>query len=291
VTESVRESFTFGPDGTRLYVRERPMPGMLTVLCDGIVCDGYIWKYLWDDLAGKTSLAHWHYRGHGRSGVPVDRERIDVAAHAEDLGAVRRHLGDRPAVLIGHSLGCQIVLEAYRQRPEQIVGVVLMCGSSGRVLDTFHGSDILARVLPEVMRAAEARPDLFRSLWRKVPIDLAIRVALASGEVDKSTLNPDDLVPYLEHATKMDFLLFLRMLKAVAGYSATDFLKSIDVPALVVAGQHDRFTPCEQAEAMAHALPRAELLVVHGATHVAALEQRELVGGRIARFLAEVARH
>jgi pimeloyl-ACP methyl ester carboxylesterase len=265
------------------------MPGMVTVLCDGLVCDGYIWKYLWDDLAGKTSLAHWHYRGHGRSGLPEDPEQIDVAAHAMDLDAVRRHLGDRPVVLVGHSLGCQVVLEAYRQRREGIVGLVLLCGSSGRVLDTFHGSDILARVLPEVMRAAEARPELFRSLWRKVPIDLAVRVALASGEVDKSMLNPDDLVPYLEHATRMDFLLFLHMLKAVASYSANDFLPSISVPVLVVAGQNDRFTPCDLARAMAGAMKKADLLVVHGATHVAPLEQRELVGGRIARFLAEVA--
>jgi pimeloyl-ACP methyl ester carboxylesterase len=288
VTQSSRESFTFGPDGTRLYVRERPAPGLVTILCDGIVCDGYIWKYLWDELAGKTSLAHWHYRGHGRSALPEDADRIDVAAHAADLDAVRRHLGDRPAVLVGHSLGCQIVLEAFRQRREQIVGLVLLCGSSGRVLDTFHGTDILARVLPEVMRAAEARPELFRSLWRKVPIDLSVRVALASGEVDKRTLNPDDLVPYLEHATRMDFLLFLRMLKAVASYSADAFLPSIDVPVLVVAGQNDRFTPCELSRQMAAAMPRAELLVVHGATHVALLEQPELVGGRIARFLTEV---
>jgi pimeloyl-ACP methyl ester carboxylesterase len=288
VTASDRESFAFGPDGTRLYVRERPAPGLATVLCDGIVCDGYIWKYLWDDLAGKTSLAHWHYRGHGQSGLPEDPDRIDVAAHAADLGAVRRHLGDRPVVLIGHSLGCQIVLEAYRQRPEEIVGLVLLCGSSGRVLDTFHGSDILARVLPEVMRVAAARPELFRRLWRRVPIDLAVRIALASGEVDKSTLNPDDLVPYLEHATRMDFLLFLRMIEAAGRYSAEEFLPSIDVPTLVAAGQNDRFTPCDLARAMADAIPRAELLVVHGATHVAPLEQRELLAGRIARFLVEV---
>jgi len=286
VTQAARESFAFGRDGTQLYVRERPGPGLTTILCDGIVCDGYIWKYLWDDLAGKTHLAHWNYRGHGKSGLPADPDLIDVAAHASDLDAVRRHLGDRPVVLVGHSLGCQVVLEAFRQRRDKIVGLALLCGSSGHVLETFHGSDILARVLPDVIKAADARPELFRSLWRNVPIDLAVRIALASGEVDGSMLHPDDLVPYLEHATKMDFLLFLRMLKAAGEHSAKGFLASIDVPVLVVAGQNDKFTPCDRATEMAGALPRSELLVVHGATHVAPLEQRELVSGRIARFLA-----
>ena len=79
----VRELFAVGHDGTRIYVRSReraaPPPaegGRLTaVLCDGIACDGFIWKYLWDDLAriaGVSHVAHWNYRGHGRSGRPRD---------------------------------------------------------------------------------------------------------------------------------------------------------------------------------------------------------------------------
>src|SRR6187401_265157 len=83
---SVRESFALAADGTRLYVRQRdPDPSdvassadrLTTILCDGICCDGYIWKYLWDDLAPVSSLCHWNYRGHGRSAPPGDSGRID----------------------------------------------------------------------------------------------------------------------------------------------------------------------------------------------------------------------
>ncbi|HKQ69945.1 MAG TPA: alpha/beta fold hydrolase, partial [Polyangiaceae bacterium] len=146
MTESGSESFAFAADGTRLYVRQRraALPGSLTtILCDGICCDGYIWKYLWDDLASLTGLAHWNYRGHGRSAPPSDGERIDIPAHAADLGCVRRHIGDGEVVLIGHSMGCQVVLEAYRQRPEKVRALVLLSGSSGHVTHTFHGSDLL----------------------------------------------------------------------------------------------------------------------------------------------------
>src|SRR5713101_2551554 len=91
VSGSVRESFALAADGTRLYVRERAETslgqdaGLTTILCDGICCDGYIWKYLWDDLAPVTRLCHWHYRGHGRSASPRDPARIDVPTHAADL--------------------------------------------------------------------------------------------------------------------------------------------------------------------------------------------------------------
>jgi len=38
-------------------------PSQLTaLLCDGLACDGFIWKYLWDELAESLSVAHFHYR-------------------------------------------------------------------------------------------------------------------------------------------------------------------------------------------------------------------------------------
>jgi pimeloyl-ACP methyl ester carboxylesterase len=196
------------------------------------------------------------------------------------------HVGDGPVVLVGHSMGCQVVLEAYRQRPDKIRGLVLLCGSSGRVTQTFHGNDLLARVLPKLLKVVESRPGLMRGIWSRIPVQTALDVALATGEVDKTLLDPADLVPYLEHVTHMDLLLFLRMLQAAGDYSAADFLASVKVPVLVVAGMSDSFTPYRLAEDMAKGLPQSELLQVQSGTHVAPLEQRDLVGKRVVQFLA-----
>ena len=157
---TVRESFAIAADGTRLYVRERAGLGgrLTTILCDGICCDGYIWKYLWDDLAPSTRLCHWHYRGHGRSAAPRDADRIDIPAHADDLDRIRHHLGDGPVVLMGHSMGCQVVLEAFRRRPEKIQGVVLLCGSSGRLTSTFHGTDLWRAFCQSSFRSPKTAP-------------------------------------------------------------------------------------------------------------------------------------
>ncbi|HMJ56691.1 MAG TPA: alpha/beta hydrolase [Polyangiaceae bacterium] len=258
---------------------------LTTILCDGICCDGYIWKYLWDDLSEVTRLCHWNYRGHGRSAIPSDTSRIDIPTHADDLNHVRRHIGDGPVVLIGHSMGCPVALEAYHERPEQVRGLVLLCGSSGHLTQSFHGNDWLARVLPKLIRFAESRPGLSRGLWSRMPVKTALSLAFAAGEVDKASLAPEDLLPYFEHAADMDFLLFLRMLEATGGYSADAFLSTVEVPVLVVAGEGDKFTPHRLAEEMAKALPHAELVMLPGATHVAPLEQREVVADLVARFL------
>lgn len=307
------EGFVRAPDGTKLYLRYRdrgrpwlpesapvsvrfpsssrwklgPSPAAATaILCDGIACDGFIWKYLWELLAELLPVAHWHYRGHGRSGAPVDEKAIDIPSLGHDLSTIRNHLG-APAILFGHSMGCQVILENYLQDPQQIRGLVLLCGSHGRITETFRGTNLLAQVLPRILERVERAPDMARALWSRIPHDVALRIALLSGEVDPRTLKPEDLLPYLQHMTHIDLPMFLRMLRAAGEHSVRDRLAEVKCPVLVVAGEKDQFTPAHLAEEMAKLLPDAELLLIPGATHVAPLEQRDQVHQAIFRFLRE----
>ncbi len=289
-------SFALAPDGTRLFVRQRSLARNgdheaqappAAILSDGILCDGFIWKYLWQDLAPLVPLVHWHYRGHGRSAPPADPDRIDIAAHAQDLGSVRMHAGDPPCVLFGHSMGCQVALEAYRQRPEKVRALVLLCGSFGNVTSTFQGTPLLELVLPKLVELADKAPDVVRAVWSRLPAQLSLKLALKAGEIDPERVHPEDILPYLSHMTHVDFPMFLRMLRAAGEHTAGDILPHVDVPVLVVAGERDSFTPSFLATAMAETLPKGELLVVPGGTHVAPIEQPELVDARILSFLRD----
>jgi pimeloyl-ACP methyl ester carboxylesterase len=257
------------------------------ILSDGILCDGFIWKYVWDELGAVVPLVHWHYRGHGRSAPPADPERIDIAAHAEDLGAVRRQVGDPPCVLVGHSMGCQVALEAYRQRPEGVRGLVLLCGSFGNVTSTFHNVPVLELVLPKLLDLALKAPDVVRAVWSRLPPQLALKIALKAGEIDPERVHAEDMLPYLSHMTHVDFPMFLRMLRAAGEHTAGDLLPTIDLPVLVIAGERDTFTPPFLAMAMTEAMPRGEILMVPRGTHVTPIEQPELVNARIEKFLRE----
>ncbi len=299
-------SFALAPDGTRLYVRRRSLASstgldggrraggddghgqaVTAVLSDGILCDGFIWKYLWEDLAPLVPLVHWHYRGHGRSAPPADPDRIDIGAHAQDLDSVRRHAGDPPCVLFGHSMGCQVALEAYKQRPDKVRGLVLLCGSFGNVTSTFQGIPLLELVLPKLVDLAEKAPDVVRAVWSRLPPQLSLKLALKAGEIDPARVHAEDILPYLSHMTHVDFPMFLRMLRAAGEHTAGDILAQVNVPVLVVAGERDSFTPSFLATAMAETLPKGELLMVPGGTHVAPLEQPELVDARITTFLRD----
>jgi pimeloyl-ACP methyl ester carboxylesterase len=63
-------------------------------------------------------------------------------------------------------------------------------------------------------------------------------------------------------------------------------LSAIDIPALVVVGEHDvRFLP--GSNYMAKKIPNAELYVIPGAGHAANMDQSKLFNSRIRSFLAK----
>lgn len=285
-------TFVEAEDGTRLFtgVRERAGGGAApytVVLSDGIGCDGFAWKYIQPRMAEHARVVHWHYRGHGRSALPRDRQRIDIVDHARDLVSVLDHYEIEHAVVLGHSMGTQIALEAYRAARARIAGLGLFCGSYGRITQTFHGSDVLERVLPTIISMVERYGPLVRGLWGRIPSGIAFRIARLSGEVDGVSLREEDFRWYMDHVAAMDPELFFAILKLAGAHSAEDLLPTIDVPAIVVAAERDTFTPTALAQHMAETIPGAEYLLLRGASHAAPVEQPNLICERLDHFLGE----
>lgn len=317
MSRTEREFFVEAIDGTRLYARtrlhtprrgavdlraaetsspERSTAGQVAhpervtaVLCDGLCCDGFIYKYLWDDLSRLCNVAHFHYRGHGRSELPHDPARIDVMALTGDLLSVLDRLDTDEVILVGHSLGTQVALEAYRKRPDLVRAMVLMCGSFGRVTHTFKGSNLLATVLPDLIDWTTRHRKFARALWARVPVGVALRVAGLIGDINIRAVRVEDVAPYFQHVVHVDFEMFLRMLNCAGEHSAEDLLPAVAVPTLVIAGARDTITPPDLSKAMCDAIPGAQLCTLQDGTHIAPLEQRQIVFETIERFLNESA--
>lgn len=283
-------------DGSRLYVRAQACTSpnsdgrrspVTTLFTDGILCDGFIYRYLWDDLSEACNVAHWHFRGHGRSSAPAVRGNIDVEHHAADLNTVRSALAHPEVVLVGHSFGTQVALEAYRQRPERVRALILLCGADGRITYTFKGSDQLALRLPKLAGFVARHPTLTRSLLSRVPGKVATYIARYTGDVDARTLQPADMHAYFEHLSTLDPALMVEMVRLAGEYSAREWLSEVDVPVLVVAGERDTFIPPDVSEEMANQLPGATFCMIPGATHAAPIEHPELLKLRVERFLRD----
>jgi len=281
-----REGFVEAADGTRLFFEVAGEGKPPVVLTDGIGCDGFAWRYLTPRLARHHQVVHWHFRGHGRSGPPLHRDQLSIEDLARDLRTICDHLEIERPVIAAHSMGVQVALEYYRQNPDDVAGLVLMCGTFGRITTTFHGTDLLDQVLPGLIRGAQMFPSAARAVWGRVPAAIAFRVACAGRELDRERIQEEDFQRYWEHASLMDPDVFLRMLQYAGQHDARGFLPDVDVPTLVVAAEHDTFTPMVLAEEMAAAIPNAELEVIEDASHAAPVEQPDAIAERVEDFLA-----
>ena len=283
-----REGFAVGRDHTPIYYRVRGLAGApAVVFCDGIGCDGYVWKYLERTLAETYRIVHWHYRGHGRTPPPRDARRVDITDLADDLaGVMDAALGDgASATLAGHSMGVQVCLEAYRRQPARVSGLLLLCGSYGTPLRTFKGKATLEQVLPYIQFLVNRIPGVVTEVCRRVlPTEIAYQIA-TRFELNGALIRREDFMPYLQHMAHIDVRLFLEMLAAAGRHSARELLEHIDVPTLIVSGERDGFTPARLSEEMHAAIRDSELFVVADGSHTAPIERPAEVTTRIADFL------
>jgi pimeloyl-ACP methyl ester carboxylesterase len=260
------------------------------VLLDGLGCDGFVWKYLWPILSDKRRVMHWHYRGHGDSGVPTDDHKIGVDYTIDDLAKLMDYLGLKSAVMFGHSMGTQVAIEFHRKYPERVEGLVLLCGSYGTPLDTWHDHTLLRVAFPRAQKLVERFPDFARSVTRNLlGTEFALNVAI-NGELNPDLIAPNDFWPYMKHLAKMDPVMFLRTLDSLKDHSVLDHLPKVDVPTLVVGGEIDKFTPVWLSKRMADLIPGAEYLFVPQGSHTAPLERPGMVNNAVERFLREKVR-
>lgn len=259
--------------------------GPALVLCDGFACDGFIWPYIIDYFCDQYTIVRWHYRGHGRSETPKDLRNLDIDDICRDLRMVLDELRIDEAILVGHSMGSQVILQAYELYPERIRALIPICGTYKRPLDTFGNSDILARMLPYLERAVDLAPTVLQTIWESILRNPLTYFGAHIVELNPNLVNGEDFRPYLEHSANMDIRVYLGMLHHLAEHSAEAILPTIDVPSLIIASEYDTFTPLDRSMLMNDLIPGSELVILPGASHAGPIELPDTVIGAMEKFL------
>jgi pimeloyl-ACP methyl ester carboxylesterase len=142
----------------------------------------------WDAQVAHLSPRHQtvavDLHGHGASpGMAAD---CTVERYGADVAEVMKALGLPPAVLIGHSMGCRVVVEAALQAPAHTAGVVLVDGSQfGPAMETVlketfatpNGFEFLIRRWFEEMFTAKSNAAIVASV-----VERAKRLPRSIGE-------------------------------------------------------------------------------------------------------------
>ncbi len=292
-------------DGTRLVARRwSGGRGPTLVLCDGLGCDGYTWPYVLRRFVGERPIFHLQWRGHGESQVPRDIDSVRLRVIVDDLSRALRAFAIDDVVLVGHSMGVPIALEAWRALQEdrfhaRVHGLALMCGVFENPIRTWHGAfaDHAVRPLANVVmnalfdRATSGMISGWQRLergWKKlVSTEFAYRATI-NGELNPAYIRDEDFRPYLEHLGRMDMRVFARLARDMREHSAVDVLPTITVPTLVVGGARDKFAPPWIAEVMHERIRGSELLMLVEGSHAAPIEQPRLVERALLRTLARI---
>ncbi|MFD0149083.1 alpha/beta fold hydrolase [Streptomyces sp. NPDC055721] len=242
---------------TRLYFEDRGS-GPALLLVHGHPFDHTMWQPQIDRFSLTHRVIAPDLRGYGITplGATALTEITDLGDFAEDLVDLLDDLGIEEAVVAGLSMGGQIAMELHRRHPERVRGLVLA--------DTFPAAEteegkaarnaMADRLLDEGMQGyadevldrmvapynTHAAPHVHRMMCATDPVGAA---AALRGRAER----PD----YRESLT------------------------TVAVPALVVVGRDDTYTPVEDAEEMHALLPDSTLAVIERAAHLPNLERPE----------------
>lgn len=97
------------------------------VFVHGFACSHSDWREQIGQFRSRNETIAIDLRGHGATpGAPDD---CSIETYGADVAALLDELKLERAVLIGHSMGCRVVLEAYRRAPKRVAGLVLIDGS------------------------------------------------------------------------------------------------------------------------------------------------------------------
>lgn len=280
-----KRNIVIAPDGTLIAYQSTGV-GYPLVFCNGVGCDTYIWRYILEGLAQDYRLITWDYRGHGRSGTPTDPEAVTVDHVVEDLRLVLDDEGIDRCVLLGHSMGCQVLYEFAGRHPDRVGGVVGICGAFEHIASNFGNSTFLADNIETIYELLAQIPFVIRPLWRTVlPTYLGFLIGAFSKSLNPELVNPEDFRSYFEHMGQVDPYLFFRMGKSLQAHSAREMLPRITAPSLVIAGEFDTFTPPSASREAAELLPNSEFHMIRRASHAGPVEQPDLFVLLIENFL------
>lgn len=250
-------------DGIRLHYEDAGQ-GWPLVFVHGWAMSGRVWFFQAEEFASSHRVITLDLRGHGKS------EPSPVPLSMPLLGADLRELMDslalKKAIVVGWSMGAQVVLEAFPSMRERVAGVVLVSGTP-----RFTSADDYPHALPPV----EAR-----GMGIRLKRDFAgtmgdfFRGMFVEGELDHDRYQRivREVVINAGHPAPTTVLDALRLLQEA---DQRRCLAGIDLPVLLVHGDRDTICLPSASRFMAGKIPRARLEVMEGAGHAPFMSRSE----------------
>jgi pimeloyl-ACP methyl ester carboxylesterase len=244
------------------------------VFVHGFACAHGDWDRQVAHLAGKHRTIAVDLRGHGAS--PGTTQDCSIERHGADVAEVMAALNLAPAVLVGHSMGCRVAIEAALQAPSHTAAIVLVDGS--------QFAPTMERPMRERFAAPGGYAAMVSALFKDMFTDRSDK-AVAAAVIDRaSKLPPDigarlllDLVRY--DATRLE--ASLASLRVPVMVLQTTFSNDKRERTTMLAGQTTPYLDMVRAR-----VPSARIEIIPGVGHFPQLDATAETNALLAQFAA-----
>lgn len=134
------------------------------VFVHGFACTHEDWRHQVEPFERTNEVVACDLRGHGKT--PGRPQECSIEHYGGDVAALVNNLELERVVLVGHSMGCRVVLEAARLISDKIAGIVLVDGSLNATSDP-QGAEVAARATVEKLGYPKFAEALFRQMFFK----------------------------------------------------------------------------------------------------------------------------
>jgi pimeloyl-ACP methyl ester carboxylesterase len=279
------------PDGSELHVEcYGPDDAPTLVLTHGWGASSAEWYYEKTRLAGRFRLIVWDLPGLGFSGKP-DNNDYRLENLAADLEAVLAVAGDRPVVLVGHSIGgmilqtfCRLFRETIARR---VAGLAIVHSTYTNPLRTTRMATLYTALeQPVIVPLLRLTIAVWPLVW------LMNWLSYWNGSLQRATCRQS----FAEGGTPAQVQWLSRMMvkappdvlaRGMLGMMAFDeaaTLPAIGVPALVVIGDRDVTTLPEAGRFIVRNIPRSMPVMLAPARHLGLIQHHALFDRLLADF-------
>lgn len=244
------------------------------LLISGVGYGGWFWQRIVGLLDDRYQLIVPDPRGSGETDKPAGPYAVRTLA--EDMAGMLDRLKIRGAFVVGHALGAYVAQELALSRPELVAKLVLAAGD-------FGGPNVIP-ITEEAYEAITEREGPPREL-----LERAIGVSVAPGFAETAPDVIQELVDYRmsgavpAEAYQAQVAAGIAMVAPEASFESR--LDQLQMPTLILAGEHDQVVPPANAELLAAKIPGAQVKILPGTGHLFPIEDPEATAAELTAFL------
>lgn len=259
--------------GVRVHYQEKGT-GTPLILIHGYSSSVYTWKDQFDALSKKYRVIAIDLKGFGFTSKPDgDYSR---RAQGELVSSLLDYLKIEKAWLVGNSMGGETALNVAVNHPEKVLGLVLIDSAGIQV----QGRTSLAPAYLQI-------PVVGRLLTAvALTSDTLVRQGLQKSYFDDSRITDDRVAYYYQPLkTRGGQLAATRARTQFGDFPIEDKVNSINVPTLIIWGDHDELIPLEAGKKLNSLIRGSKLVVFENCGHVPQEEMPDRVTAEITNFI------